>query len=338
MQHIPEERLHAYLDQALERAECGAIESHLAVCDRCRADRDEVIALRDRTAALLARAVPRDTAGPPYTWLRARAQERLHLRSRRLQRAAWAASVVAALGTGWGAASWYAIDRADQLVASRPAAAPSGAASRPSGDGQSRDSAGVALAAAAEAVQPATEERSEAHAPHHTAAHPAKGGAPAANPRVAHSAGELATVGGIPKDGQLENGGVWRTVSWDGAKREAGGATPPRIAGLPVVEVQVQGGDSGKRPLMVVAQQLASGEVIRAIEGPAADVSALLGTRPSSISGESAATAVPSAPSSPAALGSALALRRGDRVVAVTGSVSRDSLKAIMQRLNLIKR
>jgi hypothetical protein len=89
---------------------------------------------------------------------------------------------------------------------------------------------------------------------------------------------------------------------------------------------------------MVVAQQLASGEVVRTIEGPAADVSALLGTRPSYVSGESTATAVPTTGEPRAALGTALALRRGDRMVAVTGSMSRDSLKAMMQRLNLMKR
>ena len=48
----------------------------------------------------------------------------------------------------------------------------------------------------------------------------------------------------------------------------------PHIDGLPVLRVQVQATDQGKRPLMVVAQQLASGQVIQTIEGPAADVSA----------------------------------------------------------------
>ncbi len=41
----------------------------------------------------------------------------------------------------------------------------------------------------------------------------------------------------------------------------------PHIDGLPVLQVQVQSGDQGQRPVMVVAQQLTSGEVIRTIEG-----------------------------------------------------------------------
>ena len=36
MSHIPEEALHAYLDQALSRSRCVVIESHLAACPQCR--------------------------------------------------------------------------------------------------------------------------------------------------------------------------------------------------------------------------------------------------------------------------------------------------------------
>jgi hypothetical protein len=104
------------------------------------------------------------------------------------------------------------------------------------------------------------------------------------------------------------------------------------------MEVQVQGGDTGRRPLMVVAQQLASGEVIRTIEGPVADVSVLLGTKPASVSSESTSAPVPDGPPSPAGFSSAMAVRQGDRMVAVTGSISRDSLRLMMQRLNLMMR
>ena len=47
----------------------------------------------------------------------------------------------------------------------------------------------------------------------------------------------------------------------------------------PVVQVQLQAVEQGKQPLMVVAQQLSSGEVIRTIEGPMSDVSHLLAGR-----------------------------------------------------------
>jgi anti-sigma factor RsiW len=50
MRHIPEDELHAYLDQALSRSQCVEIESHLAGCPSCRATRDGIAALRDRIA------------------------------------------------------------------------------------------------------------------------------------------------------------------------------------------------------------------------------------------------------------------------------------------------
>ena len=53
MRHIPEDELHAYLDQGLSRSQCVEIESHLAVCASCQGVRDGIAALRDRTTALL---------------------------------------------------------------------------------------------------------------------------------------------------------------------------------------------------------------------------------------------------------------------------------------------
>ena len=58
MRHIPEDELHAYLDQGLSRSQCVEIESHLAGCASCQAARDGIAALRDRTTALLARLAP----------------------------------------------------------------------------------------------------------------------------------------------------------------------------------------------------------------------------------------------------------------------------------------
>jgi anti-sigma factor RsiW len=351
MLHIPDDRLHAYLDQALDRLESADIESHLAECAACRAERDAIIMLRDRTTALLARAAARHAAGPPFGKIRALSDERRRVRQQRLQRTAWAASVVLALGTGWSA-SWYlhrstAVPAGTQVVtvAPPPAAQPivQPPLAQPPVPQLSRDvPAQPAVRAGAAAPEPADRSTEVAlqpatHSPA-SAAKPAHERAPAAkHPPAKHADGELATVGRIPKDGQLENGGVWRTLSWDGAK-EAAGDEPARIAGLPVMEVQVQGGNSRNRPTMVVAQQLSSGEVVRTIEGPAADVSALLGTRPGYVSGESAGPAVPAPGTTPGALGTAMALRRGDRMVAVAGKMSRDSLKAIMQRLNLMKK
>jgi hypothetical protein len=331
MPHIPEAELHAYLDQALARLRCVEIESHLAECTPCRMARDEIAALRDRTTAMLARLAPRRTVPPPLAELRRRAAHRASRRALLRQRAAWAASVVVALGVGWGAS--YLVHPASRrtlaATAPHPEITPSPASA------PQPDSATVAapvaeppaiVASASDATKPEV-------APPVTrvATRRANRTVPADRTPPAH----LANVGGIAKDGQLELGGVWRNLSWDGAKEQAGD-TPARIDGLPVTEVQTQSGDSGRRPLMVVAQQLASGEVIRTIEGPVSDVSALLGTRPGE-SADSSATAGP-VPGGRPGLGSALAFRHGDRMFAVTGSLPSDSLRAMMRRLNLMMR
>ena len=326
MPHIREEELHAYLDQALARLRCVEIESHLAECTPCRTARDDIAALRDRTTAMLARLAPRRTVPPPLAELRRRADQRASRQQRRRQRAAWAASVVMALGVGWGA-SYLVHPPAARTLATRspaPRAAPAPVLSL------QPDTMTVAPSVA----EPPAIEASAPEAEKPLVAQPvtravARRSAPAMQADRTPSA-HLANVGGIAKDGQLELGGVWRNLSWDGAKEQAGD-TPARIDGLPVTEVQTQAGDSGRRPLMVVAQQLASGEVIRTIEGPVSDVSALLGTRP----GEEYE---PATPAGRPGLGSALAFRHGDRMFAVTGSLPSDSLRAMMRRLNLMMR
>ena len=333
MSHIPEAELHAYLDQALPRLRCVEIESHLAECTPCRTARDEIAALRDRTTAMLARLAPRRTVPPPLADLRHRAAHRASEQARFRQRTAWAASVVVALGVGWGA-SYLVHPPSGRALATRTPAAPTIPAVAPAGP--TRTSTDTAAPASTEAP---ADEAPAILAAEPTATPPAAAPAPkphgASRKAPAPSPAHLANLGGIPRDGQLEFGGVSRNLSWDGAKSQ-NGETPARIDGLPVTEVQTQAGDSGRRPLMVVAQQLASGEVIRTIEGSVSDVSALLGTRP----GESVDSSAPGAPvpAGRTGLGSALAFRHGDRMFAVTGSLPSDSLRAMMRRLNLMLR
>lgn len=130
---------------------------------------------------------------------------------------------------------------------------------------------------------------------------------------------------------------MWRTMSWAGAQAEAGDQLP-HIDGLPVVQVQVQTSDQGKQPLMVVAQQLASGEVIRTIEGPTSDVSHLLARRAMSDPTPSAPPS-DSAPPKPSPNGAdhtdrTMAMQRGDRMLVITGALPSDSLLAMIRRLN----
>ena len=98
----------------------------------------------------------------------------------------------------------------------------------------------------------------------------------------------------------------------------------------PVVEVQVgQTQPGGNKSIMVVAQQLKSGQVIRTIEGPAADVSELLANRSGSPS------PWPTLEGAGISGGDgAMALRHGDRMLAITAPLSNDSLRAMIRRLN----
>jgi hypothetical protein len=147
---------------------------------------------------------------------------------------------------------------------------------------------------------------------------------------------ELSSID-IPRgEFELELDGMWRTLSWDGAQAETGDDLP-HVDGLPVMQVQLQAGEYGKRPLMVVAQQLSSGEVIRTIEGPTSDVSHLLARRtmtdpdPSADSSAAGASAQKRGDSS---ADRTMAMQRGDRMLVITGALPQDSLLAMIRRMN----
>jgi hypothetical protein len=147
---------------------------------------------------------------------------------------------------------------------------------------------------------------------------------------------ELSSIDIPRSDIGFELDGMWRTMSWAGAQAEAGDQLP-HIDGLPVVQVQVQTSEQGKQPLMVVAQQLASGEVIRTIEGPTSDVSHLLARRAMSDPAPSAGArdSVPSpAPTGTDHTDRTMAMQRGDRMLVITGALPSDSLLAMIRRLN----
>jgi hypothetical protein len=152
-------------------------------------------------------------------------------------------------------------------------------------------------------------------------------------PVVAPPSLELSTLD-IPR-AELELEGMWRTMSWDGAQAEAGDKLP-HIDGLPVVQVQLQTSEQGKQPLMVVAQQLSSGEVIRTIEGPTSDVSHLLARRTMTDPDPGVASTDSSRRSStaPDHTDRTMAMQRGDRMLVITGALPPDSLLAMIRRLN----
>ncbi|HEU4523791.1 MAG TPA: zf-HC2 domain-containing protein [Gemmatimonadales bacterium] len=345
MRHIPEDELHAYLDQGLSRSQAVEIESHLAGCSSCRASRDAIAALRDRTTALLATLSPPRGLPPAFDTLRELAADRVNSRRRQLRVGAWAASLVAAVGLGWTASALVGPGRTGPATQREASAVPSFEAPSP-----------VASVAAADTAEPA---RVEAPAQNPTPARVAdrtpqltpvrhdSQRASAARQAMQQAredsirAAKLAVLDPAPvleltplEERGSEQGepleGMWRTMSWDGAQSETGRSVP-HIDGLPVLRVQVQATDQSKRPLMVVAQQLADGQVIQTIEGPAADVSQLLSRRGgTSADGKLGVIVSEATPG----IDQAMAMQLGDRMLAITGALPSDSLRAMIRRIN----
>ena len=349
MRHIPEDELHAYLDQGLSRSQCVEIESHLADCPSCQGARDGIAALRDRTTALLARLAPRSSLPPAFEVLRRRAAEAASLRRQRLQHTAWAASLVLAVGLGWGARSLVRTGEHAQPSV-RPELAPVPTAVSAPADTAVPPAIAHADVASIDSSAPeprvATRTREPAPTPERRpvpAAVARLRPVPPAEPTRAARRGaalwvlnpppavELTRLDSANPRGDIELDGMWRTMSWDGAKAAAGERVP-HIDGLPVVRVQVQNGEQGARPVMVVAQQLASGQVIRTIEGPASDVSQLLSRR--SMSDVDALFLRGDSLDARTGGGHAMAMQVGDRMLAITGDLPSDSLRAMIRRLN----
>jgi Putative zinc-finger len=321
MRHIPEEELHAYLDQGLSRSQCVEIESHLAACSSCQASRDAIAALRDRTTALLAKLAPPRGFPPAFESLRRRAAVQATARRRRIQVVAWAASLIVAVGLGW-MANYLLTARANppselarRSVAPLPITAPEiPAAAIP------------AIRSAPLRSLPVTRRVSQRR-PTPTVSTPSVKLTPVDAPPSL----QLSSVD-IPHP-EPELNGMWRTMSWDRAQAEAGDKLP-HIDGLPVVQVQLQllPTDPGKQPLMVVAQQLSSGEVIRTIEGPTNDVSHLLAQR--TVSDQDPTSTRIDSNGVTGGTDRTMAMQRGDRMLVITGALPSDSLLAMIRRLN----
>jgi hypothetical protein len=311
MSHILEDELHAYLDQALSRSRCVVIESHLASCGFCSSQRDAIAALRDQTTLLLGTLAPARRIPVSLEELNRRQLARAP-RRQRTRRALWAASLVGALGLGYGIRSVGSASRAPEGTPAPLAAATTATAGGPDLSPLATQSVvpasmRVSRRAAIRPVAvtaPAAAEITPAH----------DGSAP---PSVESSTSAL------PTDADPGLQGYWRTVPWDKAE-DVAGKTPARIEGVPVEEVQVQPSREGGSPMMVVAQRLSSGQVIQTIEGPAADVTQLLSRR-----GDGGLDS---------AGRPAEAMQRGDRMLVVTGELPPDSLRAMIRRVNAAQR
>ncbi|HET7042876.1 MAG TPA: hypothetical protein VFI13_12700, partial [Gemmatimonadales bacterium] len=154
--------------------------------------------------------------------------------------------------------------------------------------------AGVATPIAASTVA-----RRDTPAPRHPAGHPVR----------------EVEVGTLSDPPTAPVGGVWRTESYERAI--AAGLSVPRVAGLPVIQIQVQEASS---PLVAVDQQLTSGQTVRTIEGPANEIAAL------------DRSAVAS--TGPTGLGtSSVRMQSGNRMLLMTARIPPDSLRALLARL-----
>jgi anti-sigma factor RsiW len=108
MSHADEGALHAYLDGALDELPSGegqAIREHLAACPECVARLEEEQRIREEAIAILAGPLMTQVELPPFEELRLRAEATSPpkiSRSSRIYRMGWAASVLLAIGAGWG--------------------------------------------------------------------------------------------------------------------------------------------------------------------------------------------------------------------------------------------
>lgn len=304
MRHIPEDELHAYLDQALSRSQCIEIETHLARCPGCRRERDATAALRDRTTALLARAMPRAARAPDYAALSVRAASQRRHSWRRA--AVWAASLAGALVGGWALRA--VLDPHPATVAVQ--VEPSPAAAVPSvGDDQSA------------VLEPIVLERVTQPPPA-----PAFAGSPVL---LANDGDRVVGRRNPPPDADEradEVDALWTTVTAEEAA-EASGGLVPGIPDLPVTGIRLRPGGPMERPLLVVSQRLPSGELVETVEGPVAAVAALVAAR---LEDPAVRSSEPTR-SLPDYLDRADGIERTSRVVVVLARLPADSVSALAQ-------
>jgi putative zinc finger protein len=337
VRHIPEDELHAYLDQALSRSQCVEIERHLARCPRCQASRDSIAALRDRTTALLARVGPPPIIPPAFETLMARAAARQQRRWRWIKAGAWAASVSGVLVLGWWMSGrLFRVEPHATLAVSPPvvtsrdvpqvatvpsaASAPARVVARP----KPRPEAGRPTPQLVRASRPVGVEAPAATGfalATEVDPQPAIKAAPAERLTIDDAPTfELHDLAAQPVGDAPGLNGLWRTIVPDNnTDRKTDIALVP---GLPVLQMRVQPGNQGD-DVTAVDQTLESGEMIRTISGPATRVLALVN--------EDAAADTARLDANPSSM--TVTIRQADRMVAVTGPAN--ALGSLLARVNI---
>ncbi len=336
MRHIPEDELHAYLDQALSRSQCVEIERHLARCPRCQMSRDTIAALRDRTTALLARVGPPPIIPPAFETLVARANLRQRRRLRWARTAAWAASVGGVLMLGWWMSGRLFREPRGTLAVAPPVVAshdtpkvatipttslPTPPVAQPAANRRPKRAVTRPLPQLVRASRPVGDEAPAATGfALATEVDPQPGFQPASAVEEA-SAFELRDLAAQPVADEPGLNGLWRTIvpDKDYSDRRDDIALVP---GLPVVQMRVQPGNHGD-DVTAVDQTLESGEMIRTISGPASRVLALVNEDAAADSSHSDITAS----------NMTVTIRQADRMVAVTGPSN--ALGSLLARVNI---
>lgn len=290
MPHVDDGTLHALLDGALrsedpERA--AAIEHHLAGCPDCRARLEAADELRGRAAGILAAATPEATAGADFNDVLARsgrtggrrhAPAALRRQARWIRNAAWAASLVLALGTGYllrdltESPSAIVRDRDPQSEVTGPtqpvagdagearARPPAAGAPAPAPAGADEDAAS-ADDAGSEAIRARGAARAEegVTAGGRALLDSSTGAAdPAAPTASAPRAGEVSSMARTAEDAE-----VWSVATLSEARRALAGPVY-RLPRAEILEIYVSSGE-GRRAVMT-RQRLESGIPVQVVQ------------------------------------------------------------------------
>lgn len=308
--HLPEEELHAWLDDQLSSSQGAEIAEHLLACLICRALEAEVRVLRSRSAALLAVAVPR-TPGRVAVGGRVRRRRILSLRP-----AAAAALAIFTVGT-----SWMAFGPAD-------------ANSR---TGSPNLASVVVAPAILAAIIPGSSEETPPVDPIVIGADRNARLAATAKftPRVvggrttdAYALRPMRTMDPMSELSPSTSGIGWQNASYQEARAESG--TLAHLEGVSVSTVRLQPRTDGARPTAMVRQVLPDGRAVWVIEGTEAevqDVALLLEA--------SGLTISQTRRSVPDYIGSDADPVRSLRVVTVAAYLPYDSLQTLTTRLRL---
>jgi hypothetical protein len=252
--HLPEEEIHAWLDQQLSRVQAAEVAEHLLGCLICRALEAEVRGVRERTTALLALAAPRSFRALPTATPAAIRRTPARIRS---------GSVAAAAAVIVGLGSWAATRDTAPTDTGNP---PQLAAAFVAPAILARVATLPGLDTAAAMPLPATTSRTLTLASRATTSPRMM---PSRNTSVPVSARKLGVVDPMLEVGPSGEG--WETASLQEAREGASGALA-HLDGITVSAVRIQPSRVGGRPTAMVRHLLPDGRAVWVVEGTLDDM------------------------------------------------------------------